>query len=147
MGDADLAARLDRAAAYVEIVELLARYAAIVDSRAWNEFDLVFTPGIRFDVTSIGLGVHRGLEELKSHMAAHPRHPAAHLIVNVVADIDGDRASATSRLLALQRDGRMFTGQYKDGLVRTDAGWRIESRVYARLQQPSDAAMAQRPDG
>jgi hypothetical protein len=134
--------RLERAASYVEIVELLARYATIVDSRAWDEFDQVFTPGIRFDVTSIGLGVHRGLEDLKRHMAAHPRHPAAHLILNVVADIHPDHASASSRLLALQRDGRVFTGQYKDELIRTGEGWRIDSRVYSRLQQPSDPAMA-----
>jgi len=142
MSDRDVIERVERAVSYVEIVELLAQYATIIDNREWDALDRVFTPNVRFDVTSIGSGVLSGLGHVKSHMANHARHPAAHLILNVVADISPDRASVSSRLLALQGDGRVFMGEYRDVFIRTQEGWRIDSRVYSRLQQPSDPALA-----
>jgi hypothetical protein len=137
----DQLGRLERAASYAEIVELLARYATIIDSRDWNALGEIFTPEATFDASSAGYPVLDGLEDIKRHMATDARHPAAHLILNVVAEISTNRASVSSRLAALQSDGRIFTGEYRDELTRTDLGWRISARVYNRLQHPSDPSL------
>lgn len=141
MTDQTLTERVHRAVSYAEIVELLARYATAIDSRDWDALDSVFTPEATFDATTVGYDLLDGLAHIKRHMATDARHPAAHLILNVSADITGDQASVRSRLAALQHDGRLFTGEYRDQLTHTDTGWRIQSRVYSRLQQPSDPAL------
>ncbi len=134
-------ARLQRAVSYTEIVELLARYATLIDSRDWDGLDQVFTSDATFDATSVGYPLLDGLDHIKHHMEHDARHPAGHLILNVTAEIDGDRASVRSRLAALQHDGRLFTGEYRDALNHTDRGWRIQTRVYSRLQQSTDPAV------
>lgn len=141
MTDQNLTERVHRAVSYTEIVELLARYATAIDSRDWDALDSVFTPEATFDATAVGYEFLDGLAHIKRHMATDARHPAAHLILNVSADISGEQASVRSRLAALQHDGRLFTGEYRDQFTHTDAGWRIQSRVYSRLQQPSDPAL------
>lgn len=137
----DISERTHRAVSYTEIVELFARYATAIDSRDWDALDDVFTADATFDATSVGYEFLDGLEHIKTHMATDARHPAAHLILNVTADISGTQAETRSRLAALQHDGRLFTGEYRDELTHTDAGWRIRTRVYSRLQQSSDPAV------
>ena len=137
----DISERVQRATNYAEIVELFARYATAIDSRDWDTLDTVFTPDATFDATSVGYEFLDGLAHIKTHMATDARHPAAHLILNVTADISGDHASTRSRLAALQHDGRIFTGEYRDELTHTPHGWRIRVRVYSRLQQSSDPAL------
>lgn len=134
--------RMQRAVDYTEIAELQACYATLIDSRQWDQLDQVFTEDATFDATGSGYQEPMdGLEHIKRHMATIARHPAAHLILNLTVEIDDDRAAARSRLAALQSDGRLFTGEYRDELVRTDAGWRVRSRTYTRLQQPTDPTL------
>ncbi len=137
MGDFS-ATRVERAVAYAEIVEMLARYATLIDTREWGSLGEVFTADATFDATSVGYPLLSGLAHIQRHMENDARHPAAHLILNVTADIDGDRALARSRLAALQHDGRLFTGEYRDEVRYAEGRWRIHTRVYRRLQQSSD---------
>jgi ketosteroid isomerase-like protein len=141
LSETSMSERIHRAVNYAEITELFARYATYIDTRDWEALDQVFTDDATFDATSVGYPLLEGLDHIRRHMQNDARHPAAHLILNVMTEIDGDRATARSRLAALQHDGRLFTGEYQDQLTYTDAGWRVRRRVYNRLQQSSDPAI------
>jgi 3-phenylpropionate/cinnamic acid dioxygenase small subunit len=60
-----------------------------------------------------------------------------HLSTNVVVDMEGDQAVASSDYLFLRIvDGTVtpvFTGRYRDELVRAESGWLIRSRVVTPL--------------
>ncbi len=34
------------------------------------------------------------------------------------------------RIVGMRRDGRIFSGRYRDVVVQTDAGWRVQTRVF-----------------
>lgn len=125
--------RLERAASYCEITETLARYAELIDRAEWDSLGDVFTPDATFDATGIGYDFLDGLDHIKRHMATIARHPAAHLVLNVTAEISEAAASVTSRLLGIQQDGRVFVGQYEDAMVREGDRWLIRTRLYSRL--------------
>jgi SnoaL-like domain len=129
--------RAERAVCYSEIVETLARYALIIDRREWSSLSEVFTPEATFDATSVGYDFLEGLGHIQQHMATDAKHPVAHLVVNVTAEIESNRAAVTSRLLGLQANERVFVGEYQDVMVRGAEGWRITSRVYRRLSTRS----------
>ncbi len=129
--------RAERAVCYAEIVETLARYALIIDRREWDSLDEVFTPEATFDATSVGYDFLDGLGHIQQHMATDAKHPVAHLLLNVTAEIEPNRAEVTSRLLGLQANERVFVGEYQDAMVRGADGWRITSRVYHRLSTRS----------
>ena len=107
-------ARAQRAVSYTEISETLARYAQIIDRRELERLREVFTEDGTFDATSIGYEYLDGVDDIARHMETDAHHPEAHLVLNVVADINGDRASVTSRLIGVQPDGRLFVGEYQD---------------------------------
>jgi ketosteroid isomerase-like protein len=62
-----------------------------------------------------------------------PERRGKHLTVNVVVDVDGDRAHATSDYLFVRmEDGGVraaLTGRYEDDLVRADVRWLLARRV------------------
>ena len=124
----------------VALRELVSRYGDVLDARAWEELSTIFTADVVFDVTDIGLPTVRGLDALIEYWDG-PRafHPAAHLITNVYVEaLDVDAGVVRSRLLAVQGDGKVATGCYRDEVVRTPAGWRIARRTfrYTRRERP-----------
>jgi hypothetical protein len=129
--------RTDRAVAYADIVETLARYALLIDRRQWAALGDVFTEDATFDATAVGYEFLDGLAQIQRHMGTDAKHPVAHLVLNVVAEIDGDGAAVTSRLIGLQADERVFVGEYRDAMIRGEDGWRIRTRVYRRLSSRS----------
>lgn len=136
--------RLERATRYCEITETLARYAELIDRAEWDNLGEVFTPHATFDATSIGYDFLDGLDQIRRHMATIASHPAAHLVLNVTADISEEEASVTSRLLGVQHDGRVFVGQYRDQMVRDGDRWLIRTRLYSRLSARSEPAPPER---
>jgi hypothetical protein len=115
----------------VAINDMLSRYGTVIDNRDWNGLDAIFDDGIVFDMTDISRGVITGLEPLKSYMDTDAVHPAAHIITNIyVESLTADAARMSSRLLAIQADGSVIVGEYKDSAALTDAGWRITHRVF-----------------
>lgn len=133
--------RTERAVSYAEITELLSRYALVIDRRQWDSLDEIFTHDATFDATAVGYEFLDGLLDIKRHMTTDARHPVAHLLMNISATIERDRAQVTSRLLALQDDGRVFVGEYQDTMVRSQTGWRIRTRLYARLSERTRAGV------
>jgi hypothetical protein len=115
----------------VALTDMLSRYGTLIDNRDWNGLDTIFDDAIVFDMTDISRGVITGLEPLKIYMDTDAVHPAAHIITNIYAEsLTSDTARMSSRLLAIQTDGSVIVGEYKDTVVLTAAGWRITHRVF-----------------
>ena len=66
-----------------------------------------------------------------------PERRGKHLTMNVIVDVEGDRAVAYSDYLFVRMvDGApmpVFSGRYRDELVRAGSGWLIRSRVVTPL--------------
>ena len=127
----------------VEIDDLLIRYASAIDARDWALLDTVFTIDAALDYRSAG-GICGPYPAVRDWLASVlPMFTwTQHLILNrsVTIGDDGEEAQARSAFLnpnQLLVDDRAwrFTvgGAYHDGLIRTDDGWRISSRVEETL--------------
>jgi len=119
----------------IAVEDLLTRYATAVDGRDWNLLRTVFTPDARIDDSSAG-GVAASVDEavafLDTSLADYEM--TQHMVTNVAADIDGDRAQVTAMLHNPMRraggDVWFCGGWYDHSLVRTDGGWRSERLVF-----------------
>jgi ketosteroid isomerase-like protein len=120
----------------IEIQDLISRYAHAIDDSDWDALDRVFTPDAVIDYTELG-GAKGTLQETKGYLAA--AMPAftgfQHLSTTTRLDLDGDRATARTILfnpMVMQHEGEervFFIGLwYRDQLVRTPEGWRIQHR-------------------
>ena len=127
----------------LEIQQLLVDYSTAIDTRRFDDLDLVFTPDAYIDYRAMG-GIDGTFGEVKTWLAdVLPNFPAySHLIgnfdVRISRDATGDTArdTAASRILCfnpmvLNEDGQvLFCGLwYDDEFIRTAAGWRMTRRV------------------
>lgn len=122
----------------VEIHQLLAQYASLIDGAQYDQLGAVFTDEAVFRIDSITDETLHGLEEIIGHMQ-RIRHPLTHLIGNIFvsAGSTGDPILAgragfnvDSALVAVRRDGTVGAGRYQDVILQTDAGMRIASRSF-----------------
>jgi 3-phenylpropionate/cinnamic acid dioxygenase small subunit len=131
-------AAMRRLADRIEITELLARYADIVDRRDWPRMDRVFALEATIDFRPSG-GPVGPFREMVAWLdrALDSWHNNLHMITNVIVELDGDRASSRCYFhVPIGReaqDGRQVTltesGRFLDRLIRTADGWRIVERV------------------
>jgi hypothetical protein len=122
----------------LEIQDLLVAYSYAIDSRDWAALDDVFTPDAHIDYTVFG-GIAGTLPEIKKFLDdSMPMFSSfQHMIATSKVEIDGDTAKAKTichnpMVMPLGDDKVQvfYCGLwYVDELVRTDAGWRIKSRV------------------
>jgi len=144
--DADLQQLTDRQ----EIADLCVRYTFALDTKDWALFESCFTgtaafvhPGGRLEGIEAILARSRGaLESLDA---------SQHLLGNVVADVDGDTACATSYFQAQHvrtgtpgGDTYIIAGSYTDTLARTPDGWKIAERVQVYLWRDGNRAVVSR---
>jgi len=118
-----------------EIGDVLIRYATAIDGRDWNLLRGCFTADCAVDYGPVGSW--SGVEELVTFMVA--AHAGAghtlHRVTNVVAEVDGDDATARAYVDALIMNpdgsgGVTAAGSYADRLVRTADGWQIATRTF-----------------
>ncbi len=116
----------------LEIHRLLALHGHLVDGGRLDRLDELFTPGAVYDVSALGQGTLRGVDEFRAIAAAFAddeRNPVGHHVTNVVVTPDGaDAASVCSKGIGILADGRAGSVTYEDRVVRTPSGWRIGSR-------------------
>jgi ketosteroid isomerase-like protein len=115
------------------IIDLTIAYCWALDSRAWDELDLVFTP----DATAeLGRSLH-GLKAIKRLVSdvLEPLEVSQHFVTNHQVHVEGDQARSRCYFLAqhVRTDGHdadqlVIAGRYEDELTRTDQGWRISRR-------------------
>ena len=133
-----------------EIRDLLIRYAQRLDLRDHHGYAALFA---RDGTWSGRMGEATGPEAIEA-MLVEGLGPAPenfrntqnfHLMSNLLIEVDGDTATAESRLTYFARkDGRpvaMLAGRYEDELVREDGRWRFKSRrvigeIPTREEQP-----------
>jgi hypothetical protein len=130
---AQLRALTDR----VAIQEVLARYAAAVDSGTWERLDDVFVPGAIIDFEANG-GLRDEYPAITDYLKAALGGFAAiqHYFMNFLFDVDGDRASGrfyclTQMVTIVDGADQMLAdgGYYDTVLVRTPVGWRVSELV------------------
>ncbi|MCU1590110.1 MAG: hypothetical protein JWP11_1366 [Frankiales bacterium] len=118
----------------MEIGDLLARYSAAIDGRAWDDLDALFTADAVIDYTEMG-GIRGSLAEQKAFLASVMPSFAGfqHLAATSTFDIDGDTARVRTicfnPMVVTDERQVLFCGLwYRDVLVRTTDGWRIRER-------------------
>ena len=126
------------------VAAVYVRYCDIVDDKAFDRLDEVFTAdtigdyrqaygpdAVRTGLAELIALFHRNLGPGSNCGATH------HNVGNFAIEIDGDRAHARVNYHAVHRGvrdhaGALYAmwGRYDDILVRTAAGWRIAERRY-----------------
>jgi 3-phenylpropionate/cinnamic acid dioxygenase small subunit len=116
-----------------EITELLARHGHLFDDGEFDRLDLLFTASVRYDVTAFGGGVLQGIEAIRAAtLALGDRNPVGHHVTNVVLTEQPDGSvRARSKGIGIYADGTAGSVTYKDEIVRTGDGWRIDARTVA----------------
>jgi len=120
----------------LEIQDLLVAYCEAIDSRNWVALDNIFTADAIIDYTEAG-GARGNLQETKAYLdkALKPFSGMQHMVGLPMIKVTGD--SATSRVILFNPmvvEGEdqphvFFVGLwYRDTLIRTVAGWRIQTR-------------------
>jgi SnoaL-like protein len=113
------------------IHELLALYGHIIDERAWERVEELFTERTVYDMREFGLGVVRGAQAIRA-LWSSPRaaHPLAHHATNIIVTADPDgTVRALSKGLGVGPNGRVGSVVYRDVLERTAQGWRFAARA------------------
>ena len=118
------------------IQDLFARYAAALDNGDVETVVACFTPDAVLESPAIGR--ISGIVALRDFARRFAEWRAAgtqfrHMITNIAAEIDGDRARTTAYLLVpITRGGETRTlppGRYECDLVKTGGAWRFSRRA------------------
>ena len=138
-----------------DICELLYRYALAVDTNNFAQMAHIFTPDATFSLVGMEAAEWEwSVSEYCEFVSAIVRKCdwVMHNTTNVIVDVHGDEASATSYLSTAYgvKAGEhvaqfgvhnakpvdvQIGAHYRDQLVRTAAGWRIARRVCKALYQ------------
>lgn len=135
---AALEERVQRVEDELAIRRALANYAGFLDRRDYAAYADLFTP--EGEWTKPEGGGRRGRAEIRAMLEGvmgpenNPNVDNYHLVSNPQIDLEGDRASATSRYLFVMRgpDGQptpALAGVYYDEFVRHEGEWKIARRV------------------
>ena len=116
----DLADRL-------ELQELPGRYGDLIDDRDWEGLSRIFVDDATFEVPGDTMD---GLEGIREFMR-NARHPRTHLMTNVYVDETDEGVVQHFRIVGMRKDGRIFSGRYRDVVVKTADGWRVTRRVFS----------------
>jgi 3-phenylpropionate/cinnamic acid dioxygenase small subunit len=141
---------LELIAEKLEITEVLYRYATALDTRDWALLAGVFAPDA---VYTIGPhGDFTGPQAIGAKIASliGGYESTQHLITNPVIEITGGSARASCYLHAQhclpdQRTGSStyeMGGTYRDELVHTSDGWRIQRRVLEVAWRDGNGALS-----
>jgi 3-phenylpropionate/cinnamic acid dioxygenase small subunit len=130
-----------------EIATLLARMTRLINDQDIETYLECFVEDGTFEL--IGMPPNVGRNEIRPFVNSTPG--VIHMTMDVVVLVDGDHAIADSNLLsAWARLGRagngfLYSGRYRDELMRTPAGWKMRhrrvsldldpARVFAFIQQ------------
>lgn len=126
------------------VQDLLDAYFAAIDSRSWDDLARCFTADARFGMggrppSGEGANWVQGREAIVGYIRLVEKFPSStHARANSVVRIDGDRATAVTRAIAVLIEpqesgatGAQVRGLiYQDELDREGEVWRIGRRVH-----------------
>lgn len=124
------------AADRLELHELPGRYGDFIDSRNWEGLARIFTDDAVFDLTDLKAPRLEGLQAIQKFMAEDAEHPLTHLMANVYVDELPEGVKLHSRIIAKLADGGFMSGDYRDWVVKTADGWRVQDRTFRLLRRP-----------
>ncbi|MFF3330292.1 nuclear transport factor 2 family protein [Streptomyces sp. NPDC002888] len=129
MSSASLASSVTRADDRLEVAELFARLARLLDEHRYDEVHTVYTEDV---VARSPRGELHGLDEVTAllNRSQVEGERTQHVHSDVLVSVDGDRAKATANgITYFYRDGEppyRTSGLRIDWtVVRTPAGWRV----------------------
>lgn len=113
----------------IELHELVARYGNVVDDCDLDALGTVYTDDAELVlVTASGREVRKhGLGEIGEFLAAS-NSTNAHILTNIttaVEDAGADEQVVLRYRMGAPKGADLFSIDYRDVVVRTDAGWRI----------------------
>lgn len=117
-----------------EIVELMVRYGASIDTRDFALLRTCFTPDAVVSYASFAGEELRGADALDAFLrrSAGTLDATHHMFLNFTVDADGDTGRFTCAVQAQHivyntPEGDIFTvgGNYANDVVRTPEGWRM----------------------
>jgi ketosteroid isomerase-like protein len=117
------------------ILDVLARYAHVIDNADWDRLGTVFTPDVTFRGTRSTVRGWAGIAEVIG--AVRPYYPHHTTDVLLGARTDGT-VRAWSKYFIVRDDNTAGSGDYLDTFVRAAGGWRIHSRRISRGDRPPD---------
>jgi 3-phenylpropionate/cinnamic acid dioxygenase small subunit len=123
----------------VAIQQLMALYGHVVDERAWERTVELFTADAIYDVSDVGLGVHHGIDAIRTLWTSdEARHPLAHHVNTVHVEEGSDGVvRVRSKVAAVGNSGRVWSFSYCDVVRRgADGHWRMAERVIT-LRRPT----------
>jgi hypothetical protein len=125
----------------LEIQDLIARYADMIDGQHFDDLDELFAPGATIDFSTFG-GPVGELAEIKTFLGAslpfftRTQHMMGLPHITVDGDAAHARTSCSNPMISTKRDGTVSVWLiglwYDDDFARTEAGWRFSSRVQIR---------------
>jgi hypothetical protein len=147
-----LEARIQLIEDHIEIERLLMEYGRALDSRDFAAYSQLFA---RNGSWSGSLGTFTGPAGIKAAMEKAFAGPGMthigsnfHLLTNPIIDIDGDRATASSKWTFVRMvDGKptiALSGAYADKLIRENGKWRFLSRVASAANTQASTATEQK---
>jgi SnoaL-like domain len=149
-----LESRLQRIEDTDAIRDLLIEYGRLLDTGDWVGYSQLFArKGAWTGSFGTATGPTEILAMLRKSLGSVPPYDATkvrsfHLMTNCVVQIDGDRATATSRWTNFGRtdDNKLvprLAGRYEDVFVREDGKWKFLSRLAPRdIPNPATPAEA-----
>jgi ketosteroid isomerase-like protein len=122
---------------HLELHELPGRYGDLIDDRDWEGLIRIFVDDATFAIPGEVLD---GLDAIREYMR-QARHPRTHLMTNVYVDETSDEVILRFRIVGMRRDGRIFSGRYRDVVAKTDDGWRVTARAFTPTpyEDPDDS--------
>ena len=118
----------------VEIEQLLARYTKAADIDPSETMREIFTENGSFVVDAMDLKI-TGIDNIIAYFTESRTNSSGgvfHITSNLIIDISGDSASASSYLTVMQSGEEikpLTIGRYSDELVKTSRGWRLKTRT------------------
>jgi uncharacterized protein (TIGR02246 family) len=130
--------RMQRIEDHMAIEQLLMEYGRAVDNRDWAAFAALFTDDGEWKGAQ---GSYRGPKQIRESMdriftaaaADIPKGSNFHLLTNVIIDLNGDHATASSKFIFYKMNGAkpeaQVAGRYEDRLVRVGRAWKFQQRL------------------
>jgi len=132
-----------------EIEAVLLRYASALDTKEYERLKEVFIP--EATASYPGVGECKNLDSIIDLVSGVLDRcgPTQHLLGNFRIDIQGREATASCYLQAIhvglgEYADQLLTvwGEYRDRLVKTEAGWRIKHRELPVIHAQGDIGLA-----
>ena len=124
------------------IGQTLSLHGHLFDGGHLDRLGEIFTPGVVYDMSAVGVGTFEGIEAIRSAaLQLGAGNPVAHHVTNVVITGEDDGlVTARSKGLMLMADGTVASVTHLDTLRRHGGGWRISRRVISPQRTPLGGA-------